>query len=101
MGTADHVSPVSAETLIHFKRSARTGDSALMTSRGCPFRCGFCYIQMFYDRSWQSVDLDRWKHDILYLRDFANVRKLEHSDDWVGKWPRAREIIRFLQQSGV
>lgn len=39
--TSDHVSPVSPETLIHFQRSAVTGDTVLMTSRGCPFRCGF------------------------------------------------------------
>lgn len=37
----EHVSPVSPDTLYHFKRSALTGDTVLMTSRGCPFRCGF------------------------------------------------------------
>lgn len=100
-GTADHVSPVSAETLVHFKRSARTGDTVLMTSRGCPFRCQFCYIQKFFERRWQSVDLDRWKYDILYLRDHAGVRKLEHGDDWLGRWDRAREVIRFLFEAGI
>jgi len=40
-GTHEHVSPVSPDTLVHFRRSARTGDTVLMTSRGCPFRCGF------------------------------------------------------------
>jgi len=97
----DHVSPVSPDTLIHFKRSARTGDTILLTSRGCPFRCGFCYIQAFFDRSWQSVDLERWKADVLYLRDNALVRKLEHGDDWIGKWERAREIIKFLWKNGI
>jgi anaerobic magnesium-protoporphyrin IX monomethyl ester cyclase len=101
LGTADHVSPVSPETLIHFKRSARTGDSVLMTSRGCPFRCGFCYIQHFFGRAWQPVDMDRWKADVLYLKENAGVRKYEHGDDWIGKWPRAREIIRFLWDNGI
>lgn len=100
-GSADHVSPVSPETLIHFQRSARTGDSVLMTSRGCPFRCGFCYIQHFFERSWQSVDLDRWRSDVLYLKENAGVRKYEHGDDWIGKWSRAREIITFLHQHGI
>lgn len=100
-GTEDHVSPVTPETLPHFRRSAVTGDTILMTSRGCPFRCGFCYIQAFFNRSWQSVDLDRWRHDVIYLRDNAGVRKLEHGDDWIGKWDRAREIIRFLHGAGV
>lgn len=100
-GTADHVSPVSPETLLHFKRSARTGDSVLMTSRGCPFRCGFCYVQMFYERSWQSVDLDRWRHDILYLKESAGVVKYEHGDDWIGKWSRAKEVISFLHNNDI
>lgn len=96
MGTQDHVSPVSPETLIHFKRSARTGDTVLMTSRGCPFRCGFCYIQQFFERSWQPVDIDRWMSDVLYLKEHAGVTKYEHGDDWIGKWPRAKSIIKFL-----
>lgn len=97
----EHVSPVSEDTLIHFKRSARTGDTVLLTSRGCPFRCGFCYIQKFFHRHWESVDLDRWKWDILYLKNNAGVTKLEHGDDWIGKWPRAKEIIRFLWDNGI
>jgi len=97
----EHVSPVSKETLIHFQRSARTGDTILMTSRGCPFRCGFCYVQEFFDRRWESVDLDRWKWDVLYLKDHAGVVKYEHGDDWIGKWGRAREIIDFLWRNGI
>lgn len=60
-----------------------------------------CYIQQFFERHWESVDLDRWKHDILYLRDNAGVRKLEHGDDWIGKWSRAKEIIKFLWENGI
>ena len=101
IGTPDHVSPVSPETLVHFQRSARIGDTVLMTSRGCPFRCGFCYIQQFFNRRWQSVDLDRWRYDVLYLKQHAGVVKYEHGDDWIGKWDRAREIIRFLWDNGI
>ena len=96
-----HVSPVSNDTLVHFERSARTGDTVLMTSRGCPFRCGFCYTQQFFKRKWESVDLELWKSDIISLVVFANVKKLEHGDDWIGKWSRAKEIIKFLQGLGV
>lgn len=101
LGSEDHVSPVSRDTLVHFRRSARSGDTILLTSRGCPFRCGFCYIQQFFDRSWQSVDLARWQADVVYLRDNAGVRKLEHGDDWIGKWERARGILGFLHAAGV
>ena len=97
----EHVSPVSKDTLIHFQRSAKTGDTILLSSRGCNFRCGFCYVQRFFERRWESVDLDRWKHDVLFLRDHAGVTKLEHGDDWIGKWERAREIIGFLHDNHI
>lgn len=97
----NHVSPVSSDTLIHFQRSAYAGDTILMTSRGCPFRCAFCYIQEFFNRRWESVDLNRWKKDILYLKEYAGVTKYEHGDDWIGKWSRAKEIIKFLWDNGI
>lgn len=100
-GTADHVSPVSDETLIHFRRSARTGDTILMSSRGCRFRCAFCYNLRFFNRSWQEVDLARWRRDVLRLKHECGVTKLEHGDDWIGTWARAREIICFLHDNGI
>jgi radical SAM superfamily enzyme YgiQ (UPF0313 family) len=97
----EHVSPVSPDTLIHFQRSAKTGDTILLTSRGCPFRCQFCYIQKFFDRHWESVDLDRWKWDVLFLKQNAGVVKYEHGDDWLGRWDRAKDIIKFLHDNGI
>lgn len=97
----EHISPVSPDTLIHFARSAKTGDTILLTSRGCRFRCGFCYIQKFFGRRWESVDLDRWKSDVLYLKKHAGVLRYEHGDDWIGKWERAREVIGFLHSNGI
>jgi len=97
----EHVSPVSPDTLVYFQRSARTGDTILLTSRGCPFRCGFCYNLEFFKRHWESVDLDRWKADVLYLKENAGVIRYEHGDDWIGKWSRAREIILFLHNNGI
>ena len=97
----DHVSPVGYETLRHFQRSAKTGDTILMSSRGCPFRCGFCYTQKFFERKWESVDLIRWQQDVITLKLLAGVGKLEHGDDWIGKWSRAKEIIEFLWDNDI
>lgn len=96
-----HVSPVTADTLIHFQRSARTNDTILLSSRGCRFRCGFCYTQQFWERHWESVDLERWKGDVLYLKYNAGLTHLEHGDDWIGKWDRAYKILTFLKDAGV
>jgi radical SAM superfamily enzyme YgiQ (UPF0313 family) len=37
----------------------------------------------------------------LFLSIFAGVTQLEHGDDWIGKWSRAKEIIKFLQELGI
>ena len=101
VGTSDMISPVTDDTIEYFKRPAESGDTILLTSRGCPFRCGFCYIQNFFERSWHSVDMDRWKQDILRLRDELGLKKLEHGDDWPGKMPRILEIVKFLWDNGI
>jgi anaerobic magnesium-protoporphyrin IX monomethyl ester cyclase len=97
----DYVSPVNYDTLPYFQRSSKVGDTMLLTSRGCFGRCAFCYSNKFYNRHWLSVDLDRWRSDILYLKENAGLRNLEHGDDWAGTWVRAREIVRFLQDNGI
>ena len=30
----------------------------ICTSRGCPHRCGFCYIESVHDRRWRYIDAD-------------------------------------------
>jgi len=30
----------------------------ICTSRGCPHRCGFCYIESVHDRRWRGMDAD-------------------------------------------
>lgn len=97
----EDISPVSLDTLVHFQRSAKTGDTILLTSRGCLYRCAFCYNVKFFDRRWHSVGLEQWKKDVIYLRDNAGVTKLEHGDDFLGNWPRIREILTFLQKAGI
>ena len=99
--TEDMVSPVSDHTIHYFEKSAESGDTILLTSRGCPFRCAFCYIQQFFERTWQSVDLDEWKADIIRLRDTVGMDKLEHGDDWPGKMSRILDLVRFLWDNGI
>ena len=97
----DYVSPVSMETLPYFRRSALTGDTILLTSRGCLYRCGFCFSQKFYLRSWHSVDMERWQRDVIFLKEHAGVTQLQHGDDWPGKWERIQGILQFLKDQGV
>lgn len=97
---ADQVSPVCEHTRLHFERAIKTQNAMLMTSRGCAYRCGFCYNQKFYNRHWTSVDLERWKADVLFLKTLG-MNNIEAGDDWIGGWNRARRIVEFLTNNGI
>lgn len=57
--TEEMVSPVSQHTMRYFKYSAYTGDTMLLASRGCPYRCSFCLDGdtpvMMADLSWKKI----------------------------------------------
>jgi radical SAM superfamily enzyme YgiQ (UPF0313 family) len=59
------------------------------TSRGCPFRCGFCYNSVFHNSMWRPMSVEKsvekiewhvkkFKLDVVWLRDdeyFANLKR--------------------------
>jgi radical SAM superfamily enzyme YgiQ (UPF0313 family) len=57
--TEDMVSPVAPDTLEHFWRSSKSGDTMLMASRGCPYSCSFCLdgdtLVMLSDLTWTAI----------------------------------------------
>jgi anaerobic magnesium-protoporphyrin IX monomethyl ester cyclase len=96
----DQVSPVNEHTQLHFERAIQKQSAMLMTSRGCLHHCSFCYNQSFYNRHWLSVDLERWKSDVLLLRSLG-MNNIEAGDDWIGGWNRAKQIVGFLTEHGI
>jgi len=72
------------------------------TSRGCPFRCGFCYNMVFNKGCWRSLSventvkkirsaIERFNLDVIWLRDdnfFVNIE-------------RAREVAEIINKEGI
>jgi anaerobic magnesium-protoporphyrin IX monomethyl ester cyclase len=72
------------------------------TSRGCPFRCGFCYNTVFNKGCWRSLSIEntikkikssveRFDLDVIWLRDdnfFVNIE-------------RARKVVEALNKEKV
>jgi radical SAM superfamily enzyme YgiQ (UPF0313 family) len=76
------------------------GTLAIITSRGCPCLCAFCYNTEFNMRQWRPFPLEYVKNEIDFLRDnfpIDGVRIL--ADSFIGRdLPLAREITRYLKK---
>lgn len=53
----------------------------LTTSRGCPYRCTFCYLTAFNHQRWRAWSVKRTLEEIQYLIDTFGVRDLYFTDD--------------------
>jgi len=49
----------------------------LHTSRGCPYRCGFCYSTAFHKRKYRFKDAERVVDEIEFLYNKYNIRSFD------------------------
>lgn len=60
------------------------------SSRGCPWRCGFCYINEFYDSKWNVFSPETVIERIKILVDKHKVKSIYFTDDEM-----AIDTVRF------
>jgi len=74
----------------------------LMTSRGCPFDCTFCYNSHRPKKPWRGHSADWVKEQILFLEHELAIDGVGFWDDFfLGNRKRAVDIIEFLHQHGI
>ncbi|MDP2925994.1 MAG: radical SAM protein [Nanoarchaeota archaeon] len=70
---------------------------SLVLSRGCPYRCTFCSIVKFYNRSWRGYSLKRVMEDINELDIKYNIKDFYFNDDNIAGNPkRFSEFVKML-----
>ena len=71
--------------------------AAIITSRGCPWKCGFCYNQFINKSHFRAKSADKVIKDIQNLKDQFDITAIIFEDDdfWANK-ERAIEIIRNI-----
>lgn len=72
------------------------------SSRGCPFRCAYCYNNAFNRGRWRSLPVERVLSDVKDLRsryEFSTVYFLD--DDFFVNKKRAMTILRGLREMGL
>ena len=78
---------------------SRTKQLQIVTSRGCPFHCGYCYLQLPELRGYRTLSADRVYSDIEYLRDNYGIRSVFFYDDYFfGNRQRVLEFVELIEQ---
>ena len=69
----------------------------MITSRGCPFRCKFCYNQAVNKQRWRAHSIEYIKKQIEYLKTEYDIHNFHFYDDnfFVDK-KRGLEIIKYV-----
>lgn len=72
------------------------------TSRGCPFRCTFCYVEYFHKRKWRGKSTDKVIAEMKKIQNDIGVKKLFIIDDnFFGNRKRSFEICSQMITSGL
>ena len=67
-------------TLINHKRYIRNGNLNMITSRGCPFKCAFCYNTLF-NNVWRGWTAEKCIQELDKCLDFG-AKKITFYDDY-------------------
>jgi len=67
------------------------------TSRGCPYNCGFCYVEVVHKRKWRAMSADRVIVEIRNILQYFKPDIIIANDDYFfSSMQRAREIARKI-----
>jgi radical SAM superfamily enzyme YgiQ (UPF0313 family) len=65
-------------------------------SRGCPFRCGFCYNEVVMKRTWRQHSDEFILRQIAWLRDNYQIDAVDYADDYL--FGRIRPMQRLVER---
>ena len=65
-------------------------------SRGCPFRCGFCYNEVVMKRTWRQHSDEFIVRQINWLRDTYGVNAVDYADDYL--FGRIKQMQRLIEK---
>lgn len=58
-----------------------TNELTLVESRGCPYRCTFCYVPRMFGSRWRGRTVDQVIEDIKFLKEKYNIHRFDLLDD--------------------
>ena len=73
---------------------------SIITSRGCPFRCSFCWNLLCNKRRWRGWSMSKIKDAIKPFLDMG-VRRFLFEDDFIGGEKRVLELCELFKVLGL
>src|SRR5712672_1453517 len=74
----------------------------VQASRGCPYRCSFCEIPVFYEGSYRTRPIDDIVEEIKQVVKITGFKRFQFIDDQItGKHKFARELFKALEPLNI
>lgn len=74
----------------------------LMTSRGCPFRCAFCYNTVYYKNMWRGMSAEKTIERIKYVTEKFGVKNIYFQDDnFCANVERFKKIVELILKEKI
>lgn len=94
--------PMTKKNKRYFIESSEAEALFYISSRGCPYRCSFCYNNVFNKRKWRFMPIEKIKNEISALHKELGFNYLFLNDDNIGsRQDRLKEIAVFLNSLGI
>jgi radical SAM superfamily enzyme YgiQ (UPF0313 family) len=68
-------------------------------SRGCPFRCGFCYNEVVMKRTWRQHSDEFILSQVQWLKDHYQIDAVDYADDYL--FGRIKPMQRLVEKVGM
>ena len=92
---------IDVEKYIVRSKINKRNSFTMNTSRGCPYKCTFCYNQKF-DNNWRALNAERILRQVLYLQSTYNVNYINFlEDNFTVNKNRVREVCNLLIEQKV
>jgi radical SAM superfamily enzyme YgiQ (UPF0313 family) len=73
-----------------------------ITSRGCPFQCSYCYIEVFDQRLWRPIRPEKVIENLQHLISLTGTKSVFCLDDmFFTDIRRVKQICRLIIDSGM
>jgi anaerobic magnesium-protoporphyrin IX monomethyl ester cyclase len=99
---ANAIFPLTRTNKRLFQIAAKTRHLSYYTTRGCPFRCAFCYNLVFNRRKWRQLPEVQLEEHLRRLRQEIDFDHIYMVDDYLGRRPdRLDGVATVMRRVGL